>query len=130
MHASRIQYHYSPSSSVNMYAILIFKATHSFSITRCGCIVPKDLQYTLQCTYKERRERRMKTGQCMCFTGRSVLRRKEEEVGELGQLQLNLNAIHEGWLVQLMYNIYSLYIYAFILCLCHTSQSAINSTWI
>lgn len=35
----------------------------------------------------------------MYFTGRSVLRRKEEEVGELGQLQLNLNAIHEGWLV-------------------------------
>ena len=34
----------------------------------------------------------------MYFTGRSVLRRKEEE-GELGQLQLNLNAIHEGWLV-------------------------------
>ena len=37
--------------------------------------------------------------QCMYFTGRSVLRRKEEEGDELGQLQLNLNAIHEGWLV-------------------------------
>lgn len=55
---------------------------------------------TVQYTYKEECERRMKTGMhSMYFTGRSVLRRKEEEVGELGQLQLNLNAIHEGWLV-------------------------------
>ena len=30
-------------------------------------------------------------------TGRSTMRRKEDDSGELENIQMNLNAIHEGW---------------------------------
>ena len=65
----------------------------------------------------------------MYFTGRSVLRRKEEEGGELGQLQLNLNAIHEGWLVKCTNYILDVF-YLVSLSAIRTFQSAVNSTWI